>query len=380
MAVFISYRREDSEGDARAIYNRLAEETDAANLFLDFEAIGGGDDWKSRIDENLGKVGAVLVVIGPRWLELLKIRATAAAPDEVRREIAAALLKPGLRVLPVLVKGAKMPAAAEMPEDVQALATRNAIEVRGTSWTYDIDRVVKALRKAGALPTSRRTWLWRGGAVAAVLAVAGAAYAARVEVPVVPKNMSHKYAKRLVESHGLKFQPRVLPYTTDGRGTDAVTASAQALRPPAGTRLFRWQSVEVELITLSTYYLICRGGGVLGKIATGEVIPFERHKGLPSPDMKPGSCAFVGGEIHSNQDEFLRPLGFKDELLRAFERAPGNILALCVFSEYDLLEKLKEKVVKSERYATLDYHEYMIRDDNGKLLPKLNGHICVDRL
>jgi len=74
MAVFINYRREDSEGDTRAIYNRLAEETDESNLFLDFEAIGAGEKWRLRIDDTLKKVGAVIVVIGPRWLDILKTR------------------------------------------------------------------------------------------------------------------------------------------------------------------------------------------------------------------------------------------------------------------------------------------------------------------
>ena len=77
-----------------------------------------------------------------------------------------------------------------------------------------------------------------------------------------------------------------------------------------------------------------------------------------------------------NQDEFIKPLGFKNELARLFERAPGNMLALCVFSEYDL----GDKAVKSERYAAVDYVEHMIRDDSGRLVPKLAVGICVDRL
>jgi len=62
MAVFISYRREDSDGETRAIYNRLAQETDARNLFLDVEAIGAGERWKGRIDDMLASVKAVLEV------------------------------------------------------------------------------------------------------------------------------------------------------------------------------------------------------------------------------------------------------------------------------------------------------------------------------
>src|SRR5450755_3898234 len=111
MAVFINYRREDSEGDTRAIYNRLAEETDQRNLFLDFEAIGAGENWRSRIDDNLKKVQAALVVIGPRWLDILKARMAAGGVDPVRSEIAACLSKDGVHVIPVTVNGARFPAA-----------------------------------------------------------------------------------------------------------------------------------------------------------------------------------------------------------------------------------------------------------------------------
>lgn len=80
MAVFINYRREDSEGETRAIYNRLAKETDASNLFLDFEAIAAGEKWRSRIDETLSKVRAVVVIIGPRWLEFSRLEPAPAPP------------------------------------------------------------------------------------------------------------------------------------------------------------------------------------------------------------------------------------------------------------------------------------------------------------
>lgn len=86
MAIFINYRREDSEGDSRAIYNWLSEKTDKGNIFLDFDSIAVGDNWRNRIDETLNHVQAVLVVIGPRWLDILKQREGASSSDLVRRE------------------------------------------------------------------------------------------------------------------------------------------------------------------------------------------------------------------------------------------------------------------------------------------------------
>ena len=121
MAVFINDRREDSEGDTRAIYNRLAKETDESNLFLDFETIGAGEKWRSRIDETFGKVRVVVVVIGPRWLDILKARAAAGTSDTVRSEIAAGLEKPGVHVIPVTVNGARFPDADALLEKIRGL-------------------------------------------------------------------------------------------------------------------------------------------------------------------------------------------------------------------------------------------------------------------
>lgn len=372
MAVFINYRREDSEGDARALYNRLAEETDESNLFLDFEAVGAGDNWRLRIDDTLKKVQAVLVVIGPQWLDILKARAAAGGADLVRREIAASLSKTGVRVVPVIVKGAHMPAADALPDDIRSLADRNAIEVRGAAWTTDVDRLVKTLRRAGALPTSRRGWMLRGAAVLAALSIIGAVFAARVEVPNVPKDMSYKYARALIEGHGLRFQGHKLPPPADNRGIDVVADQ----RPAAGSTVFRGQTVEVDLVVKQPYVYVCRGGGPLSAPTDGDTLRFEKYNGKPSPEMKEGSCAWITGGNFSNQDPFLKPLGFEKELPDAFSKAPGGLLAFCAFSQYDL----GANATKSERLVALSYDEYMIRDDNGQLQPKIAAHICVDHM
>ena len=85
MAVFICYRRDDTEGEARALHARLAEETDERHLFLDHDAIGAGDNWHVQIDEALRDVKAALIVIGPRWLGSLDVRADRGEQDVVRR-------------------------------------------------------------------------------------------------------------------------------------------------------------------------------------------------------------------------------------------------------------------------------------------------------
>jgi hypothetical protein len=53
--------------------------------------------------------------------------------DTVRQELQTALSS-GMRVFPLLVGGAKMPPEEELPGELQALARRNALEVREQDW------------------------------------------------------------------------------------------------------------------------------------------------------------------------------------------------------------------------------------------------------
>jgi TIR domain len=364
MAVFINYRREDSEGDTRALYNRLAHETDERSLFLDFETIAAGDNWHSRIDDTLEKVQAVLVVIGPRWLDILKARAAAPGADLVRSEIAACLSKPGVRVVPVLVNGAGLPAADSLPEDIRGLVDRNAIEVRGSAWNADVDRLVKTLRRAGALPTSRRSWILRSGVALAGLALLAGGFAMRVEVPNVPKDMSYKYAQALIESHGLRFQGHKITLPGERPRIDVVTDQ----RPAGGSTIFRGQAVEVDLVASEFYTLVCRGGGPLSATAAGDILKFERHSSPASREMKEGSCAWMDRAIRSNEPSDFRPLGFKEELPAAFRSAPGGFLAFCAHLD----------PTTTSRFVAVSYEDYMIIDGNGQLQPRFATFICVE--
>lgn len=375
MAVFINYRREDSEGETRAIYNRLAKETDASNLFLDFEAIAAGEKWRSRIDETLSKVRAVVVIIGPRWLDILKARAGAGASDTVCSEIVAGLAKPGVHVIPVTVNGGRFPDADALPEAIRSLAEFNAIEIRGPTWSSDMDRLIKVLRRTGALPTSRRSWMVRAAAalgVIAAVALVGAGLSLRAQVPPVAKDMSYRYAQELIEKAGLKFAGRKIGRHEGNRGIDVVLAQ----RPEPGSHLFLGKTVEVDLVVKEPYVLVCRGGGAFDGKPGADGYKFEKYDGRPAPEMKAGSCQWLAGSIVSNQDPFLKPLGFEAGLANRFARAPGGLLAFCAFSQYDL----GEQATKSERLVAVDLDDFLRHDDNRQLIPRITDYVCSDRM
>ena len=105
--IFLSYRREDSAGFAGRLADRLEAEFAAGSVFRDVDDIRPGEDFQSAIDSQLQAVDAVLVMIGPRWLEARAKygRRLDDAADLVRVEVATALAS-GKPVIPVLVSGA----------------------------------------------------------------------------------------------------------------------------------------------------------------------------------------------------------------------------------------------------------------------------------
>jgi hypothetical protein len=64
--------------------------------------------------------------------------------DTVRQEIVTALERK-MRVFPVLVGGAKMPAEGELPTDLQGLCRRNALEITEQDWDEDFAKLLRAL-------------------------------------------------------------------------------------------------------------------------------------------------------------------------------------------------------------------------------------------
>ena len=145
--IFISYRRSDSKSEARSICQRLERTFGKGKVFIDVNSIRPGEDFQSVLKEDLAKCNVMLVVIGPRWLELLRSGGPAEIIDDyVRLEIAFALERK-LPIFPVLVDGAPMPDAKNMPDDLKSLAFRQAFSVRHDSFPRDMSGLEQELRR-----------------------------------------------------------------------------------------------------------------------------------------------------------------------------------------------------------------------------------------
>jgi TIR domain len=153
--VFISYRREESAFAARAIHDRVAQRLERENVFLDVDNIDLGVDWFNVLTDRVGACDALVAVIGRNWIsnpDAEGRRRIDDADDYVRIEIEAALER-NVRVIPVLVDGAAMPKASDLPESLKGLARRQGTEISHARFEADVEKLTLAL---GSILDERR--------------------------------------------------------------------------------------------------------------------------------------------------------------------------------------------------------------------------------
>lgn len=145
--VFLSYRRDDTSGYAGRLYDRLAARLGAESVFRDIDALSPGVDFVEAIETAVASCRAVVVLIGREWLRATTPdgRRRLDQPDDfVRLEVEAALAR-GIRIIPVLVEDATMPATAELPLAIARLSRFNALEISDSRWEYDVGRLIDVL-------------------------------------------------------------------------------------------------------------------------------------------------------------------------------------------------------------------------------------------
>ena len=146
--IFISYRREDAEGQAGRLFDDLSAHFGRDAVFMDVAGIKKGLDFRRIIDEHVTSCGVLLVIIGKRWLSVTDNKGKRRlddANDFVRLETAAALSR-DIPVVPVLVHDAVMPTEQELPDVLKELAFRNGTELTHARWDSDVKLLVEDLR------------------------------------------------------------------------------------------------------------------------------------------------------------------------------------------------------------------------------------------
>lgn len=147
--VFLSYRRDDGAAYAGRLYDRLAAEFGTGQVFMDIDQIEPGEDFVEVIETNIGVSTVLVVLIGRQWTSLVDqagSRRLDNPEDFVRLEVDTALER-GIRIIPVLVGGASMPLAQDVPQPLRPLTRRQAIELSDLRFHSDVDHLIETIEK-----------------------------------------------------------------------------------------------------------------------------------------------------------------------------------------------------------------------------------------
>jgi hypothetical protein len=147
--IFLSYRREDSAGEAGRLSDRLALELGSDSVFMDVDGIPLGTDFVKRLTAEVASCDVLLAMIGPKWLDIQDEDGNRRLDDPrdfVRVEISAALER-DIPVIPILLNGSKVPRADRLPPNLGNLAVRNGLDVRHVSFHADVGRLVRELKQ-----------------------------------------------------------------------------------------------------------------------------------------------------------------------------------------------------------------------------------------
>jgi pterin-4a-carbinolamine dehydratase len=155
--VFISYRRDDAGSEAILLRDAVRREYGEKSVFMDTSSLQAGSVWSDEIKAGLSTADLVIVVIGPEWLRSgtseWGMRRIDKEDDWVRQELTLAF-RENKRVIPVLVRDARMPPPDVLPETLKALPGRQDISLRRDYWHHDVKlllaQIPASLRKTDA--------------------------------------------------------------------------------------------------------------------------------------------------------------------------------------------------------------------------------------
>lgn len=298
---FISYRREDAAGYAGRLRESLERKLGAARVFRDVDTLRPGQDFVQAIEARLADCAVMLAVIGREWAgarDLAGTRRLDEPFDFVRVEVAAALSRPEVLVVPVLVEGASMPTTSELPDNLKPLTRRHAVSLRDETWDADVDRLVNVIEGAMASRDPSRA--------DAPISAAQMWVAAGLAVVIVGLLV---FNGRRPRSDGA--QPPAATSTGAGTGTNAGTPVATTAGSP--------YTIDVPRIAEAAF------DDVIYAVATGNVV--IRDDG-PELRLRIRVMNFGRNDVNFWDDSFRLSAG--GEVLtptsRLNEIAPGNSL------------------------------------------------------
>jgi DNA/RNA endonuclease G (NUC1) len=229
--IFISYRRLDSGDVTGRIYDHLCQKFRSDDVFKDVDSIPLGTDFRSVITNTVQSCDVAVVIIGKDWLTATNskgMRRLDDPDDFVRLEIEGAL-KRKIPLIPVLVRGAELPSAEDLPQSLRDLVFRNAIKVRpDPDFKNDVGRLVRALEEVvkGNALLDRVKNVRRGQ----IVVVAGLLLAVLITIPVI-KNLTGR--TDTTNQNKTSETPSPTPTPTEDEGIVEENPTSPAATVPA---------------------------------------------------------------------------------------------------------------------------------------------------
>jgi hypothetical protein len=129
--VFLSYRREEAAVHAGWLHDKMEAHFGNGHVFIDAD-LEFSENFVRRMTQVLGDCQVMVVMIGPRWAT---VEGKEGRPrlfesqDFVRYEVETALQRTDVKVVPVLIAGARMPDPEQLPKSLRTLPELMAIEL-----------------------------------------------------------------------------------------------------------------------------------------------------------------------------------------------------------------------------------------------------------
>ena len=143
--IFISYRRGDVDSWAAGrLYDTLKQQF-ATYFDTSRQSNDLGDDWGQGIEAALTTCRVLFAVIGPQWSSEEGLQRLHNEHDWVRRELARALDRQDVRVIPLFVGKVKPPDFKTLPDDLQRLANKNGRPLDPDDWDAEVKQLVSRL-------------------------------------------------------------------------------------------------------------------------------------------------------------------------------------------------------------------------------------------
>lgn len=152
--IFISYRREDSEGWAGRLAEKLQNEFGKDVVFYDYDSIEPSYDWKAVVREGLRQCKLLIAVIGPKWMISTNASGTRRLDDPadlLRFELSTALQK-GVPILPLLVGKAQLPRSEDLPREIQDILKYQALELQSRNAGKGMESIMELAAQVTKTP------------------------------------------------------------------------------------------------------------------------------------------------------------------------------------------------------------------------------------